>query len=120
MIDGVTFVVLEDFSKIPLALKSMPQGGRWDILAIDEFMTAEVVYTGSELYLAMYAEIAGSLPKDLTIPDPDISVEERNDVICLRAWVKYPFQGIVIYKAMIQKINVFRRLLGELIQRAQA
>lgn len=111
--------MLENFSEIPQALKTVPQGSRWDILAIDEFMTAEIVSTGKELLLGMYAEVAGSLPQKLEIPDPEIQVEERDNKIYLRALVSYPVQGSLVYKAMIQKINTFRKFLGILLQTLQ-
>ncbi|ABL77440.1 hypothetical protein [Thermofilum pendens] len=115
MRDGVRFSLLEDFKQLPAALQRQPRGERWDLLVVDEFMTAEIVSTGDALLLAMYAEVeapAGPIPQPT---DPDITLVPEGGTLKLKAFTRYPMQGTLIYHSIIKKINEFRRTLAALL-----
>lgn len=117
-VDGVKLILLEDFRSLYRILSAQPANSRWDVLAVDKYMTAEIVSLGNTVRLAMYAEVeAGKLPEQLP-QDPDIMVEVEEDKIKLRFLDSYPFQGRTTLLAIVNKVNAFRRVLAQILSYA--
>lgn len=113
--DGVKLTLVEDFRILGRVLAEQETGGRWDVLAIDEYMTAEIACFGRQIQLAMLAELEASRVPETVREDPDIEVDFENNKLRLKYYSVYENTGRMAIAAVVNRINAFRRLLGRLL-----
>lgn len=113
--DGVKFTLIEDFRLLGQVLAAQEQGGRWDVLAVDRYMTAEITSFGSSIRLAMLAELDATRVPELAREDPEVEVEFENNKLKIRYYGTYEYTGRTALVAVVNRINVFRRLLSKVL-----
>lgn len=113
--DGVKFTLVEDFRLLGRVLAAQDQSGRWDVLAIDEYMTAEITCFGNRIHLAMLAELEANRVPPAANEDPDLEVEFENNKLRIKYHGTYENTGRSALAAIVNRINMFRRLLSKLL-----
>ncbi|MEM2597235.1 MAG: hypothetical protein QXT50_01060 [Thermofilum sp.] len=113
--EGVKFTLVEDFRLLGRVLAAQDQSGRWDVLAVDEYMTAEIACFGNQIHLAMLAELEASQVPPAAQEDPDLEVEFENNKLRIKYHGTYENSGRSALVAVVNRINMFRRLLGKLL-----
>ncbi|PLJ77905.1 hypothetical protein [Infirmifilum sp. SLHALR2] len=114
-LDGVKFTLLEGFKDLYRVLAAQPVGERWDVLAVDEYMTAEVVSMGNVVRVALYAEVDTEKIPEQVPADQDIEVEAEPGKVKLRFLADYTFQGRTTALAIVNRVNKFRGVLSSIL-----
>ncbi len=117
--DGVRFTLVEDFRELGRVLGAQEPGGLWDVLAVDEHMTAEIASFGQRVVLAMLAELRANYVPEAVKQDSDIEVEFENDRLRLKYYGSYQYTGRSTLVAVVNRINAFRQLLSRVLRELQ-
>ncbi|MGC9107440.1 MAG: hypothetical protein ACP5IE_04540 [Infirmifilum sp.] len=114
-IEGIKFYILEGFQKLYRVLASLEKNPKWDVLALDQYMTVEIVSLGDKVRLAMYAEVDGKkLPPDI-MQQEEVEIEVREEKIILKSFYEYPAMSKYTAMAIVKRINSFRQVLSSIL-----
>uniref|UniRef100_A0A7C3SLD2 Uncharacterized protein n=1 Tax=Thermofilum pendens TaxID=2269 RepID=A0A7C3SLD2_THEPE len=119
VIDGVRLTLVEDFRELGRVLKAQENRGRWDILAVDQFMTAEISSFGGYIVLALYAEVNTDRLPEAIKEDPEVEAEFSDGKLTLKYYATYEYTGGATLIAIVNRINRFRSLLGRVLAELQ-
>jgi hypothetical protein len=115
VVDGVKLTLVEDFRELGRVLKAQEAGGRWDVLAVDQYMTAEISSFGGYIILALYAEIEADRIPEAAKGDPEVEVELGEGKLTLKYYARYEYTGGSALIAVVNRINKFRSLLSRVL-----
>uniref|UniRef100_A0A7C4B982 Uncharacterized protein n=1 Tax=Thermofilum pendens TaxID=2269 RepID=A0A7C4B982_THEPE len=115
IVDGVRLILVEDFRELGRVLKAQEAGGRWDILAVDQYMTAEISSFGGYIILALYAEVEADRIPEAAKGDPEVEVELSDGKLTLKYYYRYEYIGSSTLIAVVNRINKFRGLLSRVL-----
>uniref|UniRef100_A0A7C1SN49 Uncharacterized protein n=1 Tax=Thermofilum pendens TaxID=2269 RepID=A0A7C1SN49_THEPE len=115
VVDGVKLTLVEDFRELGRVLKAQEAGGRWDVLAVDQYMTAEISSFGGYILLALYAEVEADRVPEAAGEDPEVEVELSDGKLTLKYYARYEYAGGATLLAVVNRINKFRSLLSRVL-----
>ncbi|MEZ0346741.1 MAG: hypothetical protein ABWK01_09335 [Infirmifilum sp.] len=115
-IEGIKFILVEGFRDLYRVLTQLEPNSRWDVLALDKYMTAEIVSFGKNVKVMMYAELETETMPSQLLEQKDVDVEVKDGKLILRSYVEYGLFGKTTVMAIISKINDFRKTLSSIME----